>query len=148
MSSGISVKKSADSARPASAKSSSTCGSNSLACSRAVSTARNRSCPDRSNAAEHWPLVERASRSPQSLVEYLIGFDNGELVTTSIAPPEVEGRFFYGPRVQGFNFTRQKATLSAIAAKLLDQTLKEESQTDELLTGIADKTVNREAMAA
>jgi ferritin-like metal-binding protein YciE len=34
------------------------------------------------------------------------------------------------------------------AAKLLDQTLQEESHTDELLTEIAEKTVNREAMSA
>ena len=32
------------------------------------------------------------------------------------------------------------------AAKLLDQTLQEESQTDEDLTGIADATVNADAM--
>ena len=46
-------------------------------------------------AAEHWPLVERAHRSPQELVDYLIGLDNGELVTTSIAPPEVGGLLVY-----------------------------------------------------
>jgi ferritin-like metal-binding protein YciE len=34
------------------------------------------------------------------------------------------------------------------AVKLLDETLQEESQTDELLTGLADAAVNQEAMAA
>jgi ferritin-like metal-binding protein YciE len=34
------------------------------------------------------------------------------------------------------------------AAKLLDETLQEESNTDELLTEIADKSVNKEAMSA
>ena len=34
------------------------------------------------------------------------------------------------------------------AAKLLDETLQEESQTDEDLTGIADAAVNAEAMQA
>ncbi len=35
----------------------------------------------------------------------------------------------------------------ADAAKLLDETLREESQTDELLTTVADQLINEEAMA-
>ena len=53
--------------------------------------------------ADHWPLVEHARLSPQSLVDYLIGLDNGELVTTSIAPPEVEGRLVYKDRLKELN---------------------------------------------
>ena len=70
-------------------------------------------------AAGDWPLVERANRSPQSLVEYLIGFDNGELVTTSIAPPEVEGRLVYKDGLKELNHRRSVEKLPNVLKGLL-----------------------------
>jgi hypothetical protein len=46
-------------------------------------------------AAADWPIVDLARRSPQSLVDYLTGFDIGDLVNMSIAPPGERGRLVY-----------------------------------------------------
>jgi hypothetical protein len=46
-------------------------------------------------AAADWPLVSHANHSPRSLVDYLIGFDSGDLVNASIAPPAERGRLVY-----------------------------------------------------
>ena len=54
-------------------------------------------------AATDWPLVQHALASPQSLVDYLIGFDTGELITAAIVPPEEHGRMAYRSDLKELN---------------------------------------------
>jgi hypothetical protein len=70
--------------------------------------------------AADWPLVEAGRQSPEAALAALAALDSGQPAEVMLAPPDVAGRFFYGPDVQGFNFARQKATLSEIARKLLE----------------------------
>jgi hypothetical protein len=66
-----------------------------------------------------WPAVAAARRSAAELVEYLRGFDNGGLVDAIMTPPEVEGHVFYNEAMSGFNFLRNRLTLSAVAEQVL-----------------------------
>jgi hypothetical protein len=68
---------------------------------------------------EHWPLVEHYYRSPQALVDYLIGLDNGALVSTAIAPPEAGGRFIYKDGMKALNHRRSDEKLPNVLKGLL-----------------------------
>ena len=70
-------------------------------------------------AADGWPLVEHSKRSPRSLVDYLIGLDNGALVSTTIAPPEVGGRFLYKDGLKQLNHRRSDEKLPNVLKGLL-----------------------------
>lgn len=70
--------------------------------------------------AAQWPLVEAGRQSAEAALQLLASLDNGQPTEVMIAPPDVAGRFFYGPECQGFNFVRQKARLSDIGRKLLE----------------------------
>ena len=54
-------------------------------------------------AANDWPMVRHFKEGPQALVEYLIGFDTGELVTTAIADPSEKGRLVYKDGAKALN---------------------------------------------
>ena len=54
-------------------------------------------------AAMDWPLVRHALQSPQSLVDYLIGFDIGELIVAAIIPPGEHGRMAYRGALKELN---------------------------------------------
>jgi len=45
--------------------------------------------------ANDWPLVQHFRQSPEALVDYLIGFDTGEPVMTTLVPPQARGRMAY-----------------------------------------------------
>ncbi|GGY64815.1 cupin-like domain-containing protein [Pseudoduganella albidiflava] len=62
----------------------------------------------------HWPAVAAGRRSPEALCRYLLGFDRGTPADTVLMPPEVKGRLFYSPDMQGFNFVRSKRTVAAV----------------------------------
>ena len=66
-----------------------------------------------------WPSVAAARRSPQALVDYLRGFDNGTPVDAIMTPPEAAGRVFYDEAMNGFNFIRNKLAISSIAEQVL-----------------------------
>ena len=70
-------------------------------------------------AAAHWPLVAAARRSPAEAIACLTALDTGQPAEVMIAPPSERGRFFYRPDMRGFNFKRDKASLSQLAAHLL-----------------------------
>jgi hypothetical protein len=67
----------------------------------------------------HWPAVQRARISFQSIGQYISAFDNGSVVDVLIMPPHVEGRLFYGDDMRGFNFSRSKASIGEVSDKLL-----------------------------
>ncbi|HEY2629701.1 MAG TPA: cupin-like domain-containing protein [Usitatibacter sp.] len=60
-----------------------------------------------------WPAVERARESLESLGKFLNGFDNGRPVDAIRTPPSAGGRIFYNDDMSGFNFTREKVSISA-----------------------------------
>jgi hypothetical protein len=70
--------------------------------------------------ADDWPLVQAGRKSPAAAITLLASFESGAPADVMLGPPEIGGRFFYGAGAQGFNFTRQKATLAAVAGKLLE----------------------------
>jgi hypothetical protein len=70
--------------------------------------------------AADWPLVKAGRESPAAALGLLASLDRGEPADVMLAPPEVAGRFFYGPDARGFNFVRQQATLAEVGRKLLE----------------------------
>ena len=70
-------------------------------------------------AASRWPLVEQAHRSAEAAIDYLKSLDAGPPTEVMIAPPGERGRFFYRPDMRGFNFRKDRATLSQLAEHLL-----------------------------
>ena len=74
--------------------------------------------------AEHWPLVEAGKHSSDAVLDMIEHLDTGAAADIMVAPPEVRGRFFYNDDLTGFNFQRQKLSLSNLARhlrKLADQ---------------------------
>lgn len=71
-------------------------------------------------AVSNWPLIEAGKRSAAQAMSYLTSHDTGAPADIMIAPPSERGRFFYSPDMRGFNFQRQKGTLSQLARHLLD----------------------------
>lgn len=69
-----------------------------------------------------WPLVRAAQTGARAAIEYLRAFDAGRPVTAFIAPPDIDGRFFYNADLSGFNFASQRqrlaVVLDALAAEL------------------------------
>ena len=68
--------------------------------------------------AADWPAVRRARESFESLSSYLAGFDNGYYVDAIRTPPSARGRIFYNEDMSGFNFTREKVTVSAALERM------------------------------
>ena len=66
-----------------------------------------------------WPATLAGQRSPAELVEYLATHASGELLPTYVGSPSIEGRFFYGDDLRGFNFDRGTAPFAAVSAMLL-----------------------------
>ena len=70
-------------------------------------------------AAGTWPLVDAARRSRVEALDYLKSLDKGAPAEVMVAPPGERGRFFYRPDMRGFNFHKDRATLSQLAEHLL-----------------------------
>ncbi len=66
-----------------------------------------------------WPAVQRARESNGALAGYLQHLDSGALIDAVMAPPEAGGRIFYSPAMDGFNFLRNRLTLSAVLEQVL-----------------------------
>jgi len=66
-----------------------------------------------------WPAVQLARQSPRALFESLAGLDDGQLVNTMVGAPEIRGRFFYTPGVDGVNFERRPQRLRESIAQIL-----------------------------
>lgn len=66
-----------------------------------------------------WPAVRHARTSIPSIGQYLRAFDKGGVVDVIMMPPHVHGRMFYSDDMQGFNFSRSKATIGDVSDKLV-----------------------------
>jgi Cupin-like domain len=60
-----------------------------------------------------WPAVRRGLESADKLIEYLLQFDSGNVVTALHAPPEAAGRMFYNEDMTAFNFEYRRMALAA-----------------------------------
>ncbi len=69
----------------------------------------------------HWPIVQTARESAQAAVAYLRGFERqgAQPVVALVAPPEIEGRFFYNAELDDFNFRRENVPLGVALNTLL-----------------------------
>lgn len=65
-----------------------------------------------------WPAVHRAKESSDSLTRYLHEFDNGRAVDAMRMPPSARGRIFYNDDMSGFNYTREKVSISAALERM------------------------------
>jgi hypothetical protein len=68
-----------------------------------------------------WPLIEAALQSPDAAARYLKEHDQGRPVETFRGGADIDGRFFYGPNVQGRNFHRAQQSLSQLIDELLSE---------------------------
>jgi hypothetical protein len=66
-----------------------------------------------------WPAVAQARGGSTALADYLRRLDKGALVDAILTPPEAEGRLFYGEGMNGFNFVRNRLTVSAVLEQVL-----------------------------
>ena len=67
----------------------------------------------------HWPLVQAGLQSPQALVACLRGFYRDATVDVWRGAPDIQGRFFYTPALDGFNFAASRQRLDAVLDALL-----------------------------
>ena len=63
--------------------------------------------------ASDWRAVRHGLESADRLIEYLLGFDSGNVVTALYAPPEAAGRIFYNEDMTAFNFEYRRMALAA-----------------------------------
>jgi Cupin-like domain len=66
-----------------------------------------------------WTVSKAAAVSHRALGDYLKAMDEGRAVGTLIAPPAVQGRYFYNDTLSGFNFERHDIAYTAIIDRLL-----------------------------
>ena len=71
--------------------------------------------------ADRWPLVQHSRRSAEALIDYVTGFDSGELVLTAIGPPTVKGRLVYEEGSKELNHTHSSEKLPSVLKGLLRQ---------------------------
>jgi len=75
----------------------------------------------------HWPACHAAAQSPEALCAYLAGFASQQGAQMFLGDPAIDGRYFYGDRLEGFNFTRAPTTmagaLDTILTRLRDPSL-------------------------
>ena len=69
-----------------------------------------------------WPAVQAGRQSAGGVSEYLGRLYNGTPVRTFLGHEGIQGRYFYRPDVEGFNFTPAETTLSNLLKTLLDPT--------------------------
>jgi hypothetical protein len=66
-----------------------------------------------------WPSVTLGERSAVAVVDYLRQLDNGTPVDAILTPPEAMGRIFYDEGMRGFNFVRNRLSISAVCEQVL-----------------------------
>jgi hypothetical protein len=66
-----------------------------------------------------WPIVEAARGSPRLLKDYLALFDTGANVEVYSGAPEIQGKYYYKPGLQGFNFERRTMKLTEALEHML-----------------------------
>ena len=69
-----------------------------------------------------WPLVQAGLVLPRAAIDYLRRFARHDAqVQVMLAPPEVQGRYFYNEALTGFNFRIERPPLGAMLDAMLQQ---------------------------
>lgn len=68
--------------------------------------------------ASDWPLVRAGRKDASSALDHIESFDTGEATDIMLAPQSEKGRFFYSHDMRGFNFRREKLSLTGLAKYL------------------------------
>lgn len=68
---------------------------------------------------KQWPAVAAGAGGDRAMAAYLARFGTGKPLDVMIAPPEIEGRFFYNDDLTGFNFQRESVPLIPFLNELL-----------------------------
>ena len=71
------------------------------------------------NIVDYWPAVNKGKSSDESFARYIRSFCNSTEVPIILLAPEHQGRIFYKNELDGFNFERRNATISAVAKQLI-----------------------------
>ncbi|HEX2099716.1 MAG TPA: cupin-like domain-containing protein [Candidatus Synoicihabitans sp.] len=58
-----------------------------------------------------WPVVQAGGRSPAEFKDYVSRFGGAGEVEVFIGEPRIEGKYYYGENLQGFNFSRVRMRL-------------------------------------
>ena len=58
-----------------------------------------------------WPVVQAAGRSPADFQHYVSQFGTAGEVEVFVGEPRIEGKYYYGENLQGFNFSRERMRL-------------------------------------
>ena len=66
-----------------------------------------------------WPAVAQARLSPEALCRYLIGYDRGAETDAIMTPPSERGRIFYQADMDGFNYLRNRISITAAIGQLV-----------------------------
>jgi len=67
---------------------------------------------------DHWPATAAARESLESIRTYLSRLDRGARVRTFVGDAAMGGRFFYSPKLDGFNFGIAEAPFAQLLAVL------------------------------
>jgi Cupin-like domain len=67
-----------------------------------------------------WPVVEAARGAPRLLKDYLAQFDTAADVEVYSGAPEIQGKYYYKPGLQGFNFERRTMKLMEALEHMLE----------------------------
>ena len=66
-----------------------------------------------------WPIVQAALQSDEEVCAYVTRHANDSPANCFFAPPEVKGRFSYGPDLQQFNFDVRSASIETLLTILM-----------------------------
>lgn len=65
-----------------------------------------------------WDLVKAGRESPDKAMEFVESRSGGRPVSFFVAPPDINGRFFYNEDCSGFNYETRSADISEVFAKI------------------------------
>ena len=65
-----------------------------------------------------WPAVRHAKASAAELAQYLVSLDRGGEVDVLRLPPSARGRIFYNEALTGFNYTRERSTITQVLERI------------------------------
>ncbi|TMM45175.1 cupin-like domain-containing protein [Qipengyuania marisflavi] len=68
--------------------------------------------------ARDWPVVQGGLKGADQALSHVEKFDTGRPADIMLAPQSERGRFFYSHDMRGFNFRREKLTLTGLAEHL------------------------------
>ncbi|HEY0623933.1 cupin-like domain-containing protein [Sphingomonas sp.] len=69
--------------------------------------------------AARWPAVRAAREGDEGIAAYLSARDTGRPLTVMVAPPQIEGRYFYDEALRGLNFETERMPMRGLLDRLL-----------------------------